>query len=104
MSARYSDLDSNFPDSVDNIDKMQDLTTTTKPLADQYYDLISSGKIEEANTFLGNNSRLLYSIFNAAKFNKLRDSIIAIQRLFIEDINKYLAELHDKESVDGGMY
>lgn len=104
MSVRYPDLDCNFPESVDNIDKMQDLTITTKPLADQYYALVNAGKIEEANTFLENNSRLSYSIFNAAKFNKLRDSSIAMQRLFVEDINKYLGELHDLESIDGGMY
>lgn len=104
MSVRYPDLDCNFPDSVDNIDKMQDLTTATKSLADQYYALVSAGKMQEASTFLINNSRLSYSIFNAEKFNKLRDSNIAMQRFFIDDINEYLAQLHDKESIDGGMY
>lgn len=104
MSVKYPDLDCNFPESVDNIDKMQDLTTVTKPLADQYYELINTGKIQEANTFLSNNSRLSYSIFNAIKFNKLRDSIIAVQRMFRDDIDEYLGQLHDLESIDGGMY
>lgn len=104
MSKTYPDLDCNFPESVDNIDKMQDLTVTTKPLADQYYSLVNSGNIQEANVFLANNSRLLYSIFNADKFNKLRDSIIAVQRMFVEDIDEYLGQLHDMESIDGGMY
>lgn len=104
MSVKYPDLDCNFPESVDNIDKMQDLTTTTKPLADQYYALVNAGKIQEANTFLANNSRLAYSIFNAAKFNKLRDSVIAVQRMFVDDIDEYLGELHDLKSIDGGVY
>lgn len=104
MSAKYPDLDCNFPESVDNIDKMQDLTTTTKPLADQYYTLINAGQIQEANTFLQNNPRLVYAIFNAAKFNKLRDSVIAVQRMFVEDIDDYLGDLHDLESIDGGAY
>ena len=104
MSVKYPDLDCNFPESVDNIDKMQDLTTVTKPLADQYYSLVNDGKIQEANTFLSNNTRLVYSIFNASKFNKLRDSIIAVQRMFVDDIEDYLSELHDLTSIDGGSY
>lgn len=104
MSKTYPDLDCNFPESIDNIDKMQDLTITTKPMADQYYALMNSGKIQEATTYLSNNTRLVYSIFNAAKFNKLRDSIIAVERLFTDDINEYLGQLHELESIDGGMY
>lgn len=104
MSKRYSDLDCNFPESVDNIDKMQDLTVFTKPMADEYYQLVNAGKIQEANEYLANNAQLTYSIFNAVKFNKLRDSIIAVQRMFVDDINEYLGELHDLESIDGGTY
>lgn len=104
MSKTYPDLDCNFPESVDNIDKMQDLTVTTKKLADQYYALMDDGRITEANNFLSENAKLLYCVFNAAKFNLLRDSIIAVQRMFIEDIDEYLGELHDMESIDGGVY
>lgn len=104
MSKTYPDLDCNFPESIDNIDKMQDLTVTTKQLADQYYSLMNAGKITEANEFLASNQKLVYSIFNAAKFNKLRDSIISVQRMFVEDIDEYLGNLHDLESIDGGIY
>ena len=104
MSVKYPDLDCNFPESVDNIDKMQDLTTVTKPLADQYYAMVEAGQISEANTFLAKNPSLVYSIFNASKFNKLRDSMIAVQRMFRDDIDEYLGELHDLESIDGGVY
>ena len=104
MSKTYPDLDCNFPESVDNIDKMQDLTVTTKKLADQYYTLMDYGEITEANNFLSENPKLLYCIFNAEKFNSLRDSIIAVQRMFVENINEYLGELHDMESIDGGVY
>lgn len=104
MSKTYPDLDCNFPEEIDNIDKMQDLTITTKNLADNYYSLMNQGKIQEATVFLSNNPTLAYSIFNADKFNKLRDSIIGVQRMFVNDINDYLGDLHDKESIDGGSY
>lgn len=104
MSKTYPDLDCNFPESIDNIDKMQDLTISTKQMADQYYSLMNAGKISEANSYLSSNPKLVYSIFNAAKFNKLRDSIIAVQRMFVEDIDDYLGSLHDLESIDGGNY
>lgn len=106
MNSKYTDLSNNFPAAVDTIDKMQDLTITTKKKADKYYGYINANNITGANDYLGKseNSDLLLSIFNADKFNTLRDMIISIERFFLDDIGVYLGELHDKESIDGGAY
>lgn len=106
MNSKYTDLSNNFPAAVDTIDKMQDLTITTKKKADKYYEYINANNITGANDYLGKseNSDLLLSIFNADKFNTLRDMIISIERFFLDDIGVYLGELHDKESIDGGAY
>lgn len=106
MNSKYTDLSNNFPAAVDTIDKMQDLTITTKKKADKYYEYINANNITGANDYLGKseNSDLLLSVFNADKFNMLRDMIISIERFFLDDIGVYLGELHDKESIDGGAY
>ena len=106
MSKKYTDLTSNFPDAVDTIDKMQDLTTATKGKADTYYSYIEANNITGANSYLGRgeNSDLRLSVFNAEKYNALRDSIVATQRVFRDSIDSYLGDLHDLESVDGVVY
>lgn len=106
MNSKYTDLSNSFPATVDTIDKMQDLTITTKKKADKYYEYINANNITGANDYLGKseNSDLLLSVFNADKFNTLRDMIISIERFFLDDIGVYLGELHDKESIDGGAY
>ena len=106
MNSKYMDLSNSFPAAVDTIDKMQDLTITTKKKADKYYEYINANNITGANDYLGKseNSDLLLSVFNADKFNMLRDMIISIERFFLDDIGVYLGELHDKESIDGGAY
>lgn len=106
MNSKYPDLSNSFPAVVDTIDKMQDLTITTKKKADKYYEYINANNITGANDYLGKteNSDLLLSVFNADKFNTLRDMIISIERFFLDDIGIYLGELHDKESIDGGAY
>lgn len=106
MNSKYTDLSNSFPAAVDTIDKMQDLTITTKKKADKYYEYINANNITGANDYLGKseNSDLLLSVFNADKFNMLRDMIISIERFFLDDIGVYLGEMHDKESIDGGAY
>ena len=106
MNSRYEDLTNSFPAAVDTIDKMQDLTITTKRKADRYYEYINANDITGANDYLGKyeNSDLRLSVYSADKYNLLRDSIVAIERFFLDDIGIYLGELHDKESIDGGAY
>ena len=104
MSKLYPDLETNFPEAVDEIDKMQDLTIYTKPIADTYQTLMSRGDVAVANNDLEQNPVLESSIFNAKKHNQIRDGMIGMQRFFINEINDYLADLHDMESIDGGTY
>ena len=105
MSKTYTDLQNNFPDSVDTIDKMQDLTTTTKPMADRYYELVEANNIAGANEYLVQNPSLALSVFNADKYNKLRDSVVAVERFFFDEVKQYIGDKHEEyESIDGGAY
>lgn len=105
MSTTYTDLQNNFPDAVDTIDRMQDLNTNTKAMADKYYSMVEANNITGANEYLVQNPSLALSVFNADKFNKLRDSIVSVERFFLDDVKQYIGDKHEQyESIDGGSY
>lgn len=105
MSKKYTDLQNNFPDSVDTFDKMQDLNTSTKTMADRYYSMVEANNIAGANEYLVQNPSLSLSVFNADKYNKLRDAIVSVERFFHDDVKLYIGDKHEQyESIDGGAY
>ena len=92
--AKYEDMPlTNFPDAEDNWARMNDLTAYLFPLASQYNQLWDAGKINEANQLLDANPELKNAIFNADKWNKLRDAIIAIERYYLEDVQKMIERI-----------
>jgi hypothetical protein len=94
MSTTYSDLIySNYPDSCDTYEYMNDLSLETLNLAKQYQDLINSNKFTDAAQLLIDNPNLNKIMFNAEKYNKLIDSVKAIERLYFSDIQTYIMEL-----------
>ena len=105
MSKTYTDLQNNFPDSVDTLDKMQDLNTSTKTMADRYYSMVEANNITSANEYLVQNPSLALSVFNADKYNKLRDAIVSVERFFYDEVKLYIGDKHEQyESIDGGAY
>ena len=94
MSNTYSDLIyTNFPDSSDTYEYMSDLTVDLVALASQYETYINNKKFNEAAQLLADNPLLNKIYFNAEKYNKLIDSIKAIQRLYKDDVQSYILEL-----------
>ena len=91
MSSTYSDLVyTSFPDSSDTYEYMSDLTADLVLLASQYETYINNKKFNEAAKLLKDNPLLNKIYFNAEKYNKLIDSIKAIQRLYKDDIQSYI--------------
>ena len=86
-------LYSNFPESIDNYEYMQDVTIDTYALVQQYQSLINQKKFSDAAQYLIDNPELDRSMFNAIKYNKLIDSIKSIETLYSEDVKKYILEL-----------
>ena len=62
-------LYSNFPESIDSYEYMQDLTSDTYDLVQQYQTLINQKKFNEASQYLINHPELDRSMFNAIKYN-----------------------------------
>lgn len=89
--AKYDDLPlTNFPDSEDTWVRMQDITLNLITVALQYNALWESGDISGANKILENNPGLINTIFNADKWNKLRDAIISLERFYLNDVQTFI--------------
>ena len=67
---------------------MTDVTAdyTLLTAANQYSSAVSSGNASRAKELLESNPRLADAIFNADKYNWMRDAIIATQRYYLNDV------------------
>lgn len=89
--AKYEDLPlTNFPDTEDNWARMSDLTASLITVALQYNNLWDSGDIDGANALLNSNPTLKNTIFNADKWNKLRDAVISLERYYLNDVQTFI--------------
>lgn len=100
MSTTYTDLtETQFPDKVDDLSRMSDLTVSDVALVNQYYTYYNAGNLAAAAQLLIDNPTLMNKIFNAAKFNILRDALIALQRYYKSDVQTYIDST--RESLQG---
>ena len=88
ITEQYEDLPlTNFPVSEDTYDRMSDVTVTLLPLVVQYNELYNSGDLTGAKALLEANPSLYESLFNADKYNQLRDGLIAMQRYQLNQLD-----------------
>lgn len=91
MSTTYSDLTyTEFPESVSDMERVQDVTASMKPYVDLYNVYYNAGDFNSANKVLDEHPELLKMIINALVINELRDNIIATQRMFLDDTEDYI--------------
>lgn len=70
--------------------RMSDLAVGDLALVAEYYQLYNSGDIAGALAFLQAHPQLESKIFNAKKFNKLIDAVLAAQRFFRDGVDGFL--------------
>lgn len=90
MGSIYTDLNSDFPDKVSTMTRVQDVSASMKPYVDEYYAYYNRGDFEHANGVITAHPELINMIINAKIFNDLRDEIIATQRTFRDDVENYI--------------
>lgn len=90
MGTIYTDLNSDFPDKVSTMTRVQDVSAAMKPYVDEYYTHYNRGDFDSANGVITAHPELLNMIINAKIFNDLRDEIIATQRVFKDDVESYI--------------
>lgn len=91
LSLTYPErTETTFPEAVDNLSRMSDLSFEDLILVQQYYAYYNAGNLSGANSLLETNPILKTKIFNAAKFNKLADGIGATQQFFKDNVDGYI--------------
>lgn len=99
MSERYTDLSHTlFPDAMDDEaghPYMSDVTsdTTLMEAANRYSAAISSNNPILARQILSSAPNLQNCLFNADKYNWMRDAIIATQKYYHDDVRDHITTL-----------
>lgn len=100
MSNTYTQFShTNFPDQLDDTGlhpMMTDVTQTLASAATNYANYVAAGNSSKARETLNNNPLLINCIFNADKFNWLRDSILAIETHYTRQIATMISEITSK--------
>lgn len=95
---------SNFPDSLDSVTRMSDVSATDLSAIQQYYTLFNSGQFTEANQVLIDNN-LTNKIFTANSWNKLMDAVLAVEKTFGDDIEirmeDFAKKIEDMVTLEG---
>lgn len=81
---------SSLPENMDNFPRKQDLTIDDLPLVNLFEQKYSAGDFEGANAILEANPQLKNKINNSEGYNYLRDAIVALEKLFLTDIENYI--------------
>lgn len=85
VNGTYENLDSNMPASIDNFDRMNDISVNELAAKQSFDNYISNGQFTEAAAVIQSNPNLAACLFNADKYNKLRDALIATQLTFVDN-------------------
>ncbi len=82
-----------FPVSEDTFDRMSDISADLLSAVLQYNAYQQAGNIEGCNTVLAENPGLVACLFNADKYNQLRDSIIAMERFLLNQVDQLYTDV-----------
>lgn len=87
----YNDLPlTNFPSSVDQFMTFLNIVASDGPLIAQYQAAMEAGNQTQANQILAQIPQGTQKIITAVTLNQLSQSILAIERFFLTDIEPYI--------------
>lgn len=95
MSTQYPELGlTNFPNELDSRYIMLDPSIPSDLSAiDAYNARIAAKDMEGALKVLADNPRLSKMLFNADKWNRHEDMLLALERYYMDDVQQYLVEI-----------
>ena len=82
-----------FPSAVDTITRKTDMDATTRLLVDRYNTYVSSANFTAANELLRSNPDLRQVVVVAEDYNRIRDGLVAVERIFNGYVGEYIAQV-----------
>lgn len=104
---KYADLQyTNFPAAVDSWEDVVDVTSETLALANQYGAYCKAGNYEAARNLLESDTsgNLRNMQINAYRINRMSHALMAIERMWRDDLEKYVIDQVFEESIMIGEY
>ena len=93
---KYPDLPySNFPVEEDYFARMKDVGADTVKYVKQYNTYAEAENWDGCSNVLANHPEVISCLFDAEKFNQLRDSILATQRYYLNDVKADLNNIRE---------
>lgn len=93
MSTTYQDLPlTTFPEAIDNITTLMNISTTDAPLVKQFQSYILAGNFASAQQTLNQIQNGTKKILTPTYFNTLREAIIAVERFYHSDVEQYIED------------
>lgn len=93
----YVDLEyTQFPAQCDSWENSEDISASMIGPANQYRTFIENGNYADAQVILNNNPRLKNMLINADTINRMKQGIMAVQRMFKDTIESYVKGFMDK--------
>lgn len=94
MSQSYPDLYlTNFPEAVDNIEDVMDITATDGPLIQQYMSALNAGNQTQANAILATIPNWWRKTISAQNINRISQAVLATERFYKNDVQTYINNL-----------
>ena len=94
---KYADLEyTNFPASCDNWTNSEDISSSLIGAANQYRAAMENGNYTNAQAVLNSNPRLRNALINADTINRLKHSIMAVERMFTSTIESYIKSCQEQ--------
>ena len=84
---------SQFPDTIDNFDNMQDVTISLVDAMVSYQTAITNKDFATAANVIANNSDLLKVLINADRINSLQDAVKAIEKYYLENVEDMVTHI-----------
>lgn len=87
----YTDLTfTRFPSEVDSWQDNVDITADLVSASNKYREALSKGNQTQAKQILLDYPSLARAMINAAVINNIKHSVMALERIFSEDIEEYI--------------
>lgn len=84
---------SQFPDTIDNFDNMQDITSSLVDAMVSYQTAITNKDFATAANVIANNPDLLKVLINADRINSLQDAVKAIEKYYLENVEDMVTHI-----------
>lgn len=82
-----------YTDDTNNHPYMSDVSGSLRTYVNQYMSYYAAGNLTQCNELLTEHPELINCLFNADKYNWMRDAIVQVQRYYKQDMQQFVQDV-----------